>query len=196
MKIRVPSLLMLLCLFFSTSILKAQKYVIDTGHSNVQINVERFGVVDVIGRFKDVTGEINFDETNGKSTSANAVIKVESYDANNEAGEAAVKSKAFLDAATFPEITFVSTGVSEKDGKSYLVGDLTIHGTTNKIELPFSIKGPLMDFPTKKQSVAFNASTVINRLNYGISFDRKLPDGTSIVGNDVKITLNVLALKE
>lgn len=176
--------------------ISAQKYVIDSGHSNVQIKIERFGVVDVVGRFKDVSGSFNYDKENPSSTSAQASIKVSSYDANNVGGEAAVKSEAFLDEANYPAINFVSTNVSEKDGMFYLVGDLTIHGTTNTVELPMSIKGPLLDFPTKKQSIAFNSTITIDRLKYGVSFDKKLPDGTWIIGNEVEITLNILALKE
>ena len=53
----------------------AQNFIIDPGHSNVQIKVERFGVVDVIGRFKAVSGTITFDATDTSKTKANATIK-------------------------------------------------------------------------------------------------------------------------
>ena len=174
----------------------AQNYKIDEGHSLVQIEVERFGVINVVGRFNNVSGTIAYDKNDVSKTTANSIIKVDSYDANNIAGEEAVKSKAFLDAKTYPEITFKSSRVLKKNGKNYLIGDLTIHGTTNQIELPFTIKGPLLDLPTRKQSIAFKASITINRQDYGVSFNRKLPNGTMIIGNDVKITLLVLAIAE
>jgi len=186
----------LLAVLLTSQIIISQNYIIDASHSAVQIQVERFGVVDVIGRFKDVSGEITFTADDIYKTSANAIIKVASYDANNVGGEEAVKSKAFLDAETYPEITFESIKTIVKEDKSYLVGNLTIHGVTNEIELPFSLKGPLLDLPTQKQSVAFNASIIVNRQDYGISFDRKLPDGTSIVGNDVEIKIIALAIAE
>ena len=176
--------------------ISAQSYTIDSSHSTVQIQVERFGVVDVVGRFKDVKGTIEYNSEDISKTTANAVIKVNSYDANNVGGESAVKSKAFLDAETYPEISFKGIRIIEKEGKNYLRGNLTIHGMTNEIELPFTTKGPLMDLPTRKQSIAFNASIIINRQDYGISFDRKLPNGTSIVSNNIKITLNILAIAE
>ncbi|NAS31891.1 hypothetical protein GTQ40_12965 [Flavobacteriaceae bacterium R38] len=185
-----------LLLLLVTSTLSAQNYKIDAGHSTVQIQIERFGVVDVVGRFKTAEGTITYNVEDISKSSAEAVIKVDSYDANNIGGEEAVKSKAFLDATTYPEITFKSTKTITKNGKNYLVGNLTIHGVSKEIELPFSIKGPLLDLPTRKQSIAFKASTVINRQDYGVSFDRKLPNGTSIVGNEVKITLIILALAE
>ncbi|WP_430966015.1 YceI family protein [Spongiimicrobium sp. 2-473A-2-J] len=174
----------------------AQTYNIDPGHSAVQIQVERFGVIDVSGRFKDVQGSITYDADDLSAMSAQAVIKVESYDANNPGGEEAVKSKAFLDQVSFPEIRFQSIGVNQREGKQYLIGNLTIKGVTKEIALPFTIKGPLPDLPTKKQSIAFEGGITINRLDYGIPFDRKLPNGTSLIGNDVKITLLILALAE
>ena len=173
-----------------------QSYKIDAGHSNVQIQVERFGVIDVVGRFKDVSGSISYNGDHIPETAAQAVIQVDSYDANNAGGEEAVKSKAFLDAVTFPEITFVAKEAIIKNEETFLIGDLTIHGETNSIELPFSVHGPLLDLPTQKQSVALSASTTINRQDYGVSFDRKLPNGTPIVGNDIKITLQILAIAE
>lgn len=179
-----------------TSGVFSQTYKIDAGHSSVQIQVERFGVVDVVGRFKDVQGNIQYDAKDASKTNANAVIKVESYDANNKGGEEAVKSVAFLDAATYPEISFAGVSTMMKDGKNYLKGNLTIHGVTNEIELPYTIKGPMMDLPTQKQSIAFQAWTTINRQDYGISFDRQLPNGTKLVSNEVKITLIILAIAE
>ncbi|MDW3192456.1 MAG: YceI family protein [Cytophagales bacterium] len=182
---------MLLC-----SIATAQNYVIDPGHSSVQIRIQRFGVVDVVGRFKDVSGSITYDANDLNKTAAEAIIKVNSYDANNSGGEEAVKSPAFLDAATYPEITFQSKSTSVEEGQSLLIGDLTIHGTTREVALPFTINGPLPDLPTRKQSIAAEASISINRQDYGVSFDRKLPNGTSLIGDEVKITLIILALAE
>jgi len=173
----------------------SQSYVIDASHSTVQIQVERFGVVDVVGRFKEVSGTINYNADNVVETNAKAVIKVDSYDANNAGGEDAVKG-VFLEAQKYPEISFKGSKMVEKGGKNYLVGDLSIHGVTKSIELPFTIKGPLMDLATQKQSIAFNASITINRQDYGIAFDRQLPNGIKLVGNDVKITLLILAIAE
>lgn len=174
----------------------AQTYIIDPGHSSVQIRIQRFGVVDVVGRFKDISGSITYDANDLTKTSAEATIKVSSYDANNSGGEEAVKSPAFLDAATYPEISFRSKSTVIQEGQNILTGDLTIHGTTREVALPFTVNGPLPDLPTQKQSIAAEASLTINRQDYGVSFDRKLPNGTSLIGDEVKITLIILALAE
>ena len=186
----------LVALITMSGLAMAQQYKIDQGHSSVQIRIQRFGVVDVVGRFKEVSGSITYDANDLKKTMADATIKVNSYDANNAGGEEAVKSPAFLDAATYPEITFKSKSTSVQDGQNLLIGDLTIHGTTREVALPFTINGPLPDLPTQKQSIAAEASITINRQDYGVNFDRKLPNGTSLIGDEVKITLIILALAE
>lgn len=186
----------LIALIFASTPTHAQTYKIDSGHSSVQINIERFGVIDVVGRFKDVQGSIAYEADNPSATSASSVILVDSYDANNVGGEEAVKSVAFLDAANYPEIRFQSKGIKEEEGQIYMIGDLTIHGTTKEIALPFTIKGPLMDLPTQKMSIAFLAKTTINRQDYGVNFNRQLPNGTKIVGDEVDITLTILAIEE
>ena len=188
--------LSIIVFFISLTQVHAQTYTIDSGHSSVQIRVERFGVVDVVGRFEDVQGSITFNDQDITKTTANALIQVNSYDANNKGGEDAVKSPAFLDVANYPEINFIGRQVIEKEGKHYLVGELTIHGATNAIELPFTVKGPLLDLPTQKQSIAFNAAITINRQDYDVKFDRKLPNGTPLVSNDIRITVTVLAIAE
>ena len=185
----------LLCILLSIPLF-SQNYTIDAGHSTVQIQIERFGVVDVVGRFKAVEGSFTYHPDAISNSSAEATIRVDSYDANNAGGEAAVKSKAFLDAATYPEITFKSKKVVVENNKNYLIGDLAIHGVTKEIKLPFTIKGPLLDPPTRKQSIAFNAAITINRHDYGITFDKKLPSGAAIIGNEVKITLVILAIAQ
>jgi len=195
MKIRTV-LLGVLCSIGVSQSMSAQTYAIDAGHSNVQVNVERFGVVDVVGRFRDVIGMITYNKEDLTKIKAHAIVRVNSYDANNLGGEQSIKSKAFLDAAQYPEISFSGNSAKVSDGKIYLSGDLTIHGVTQQIVLPLIIKGPMLDIPTKKQSIALNGTIVINRQDYGLSFDRKLPNGTAIVANEVKITLNLLALEE
>lgn len=193
MKIKLTFIFLFL-LFTSEFI--AQTYAIDKEHSSVQIQIQRFGVIDVVGRFKDVEGSITYHKDDITKTSAKATIKVDSYDANSAGGEAAVKSNVFLDAATYPDITFTSSNVVQHDQKTHLVGNLTIHGVSKEVVLPLSIKGPLLDLPTKKQSIAFISTITINRQDYGVSFNAKLSSGTAIIGDDVKITLMILALEE
>ncbi len=171
-------------------------YKIDAGHTAVTIQVKRFGVVNVMGRFGDVDGTVTYDPENINSLAADVTIKVDSYSANNGGGEDAVKSPAFLDAAKYPEIKFKVKSASVKGGRNVVTADLTIHGVTKEVEFPFEVTGPKLDLPTRKQSIGIEGSLTINRQDYGIAFNRQLPTGDAIVGNEVKIDLLVLAIQE
>ncbi|OEK03416.1 hypothetical protein BFP97_18670 [Roseivirga sp. 4D4] len=172
----------------------AQNFSIDNEHTAVTSKVQRFGSVDVLGRFNTVKGTITYDQDPSK-IAADVIISVESYTSNSTGGEQAVKSPAFLDAANYTEIRFKNQSVTKQEDQFIMKGQLTIHGTTNTVEFPFKIIGPAKD-PRGLNTMAVFATLTINRHDYGVTFDRKLPNGKPLIGNDVRIELNVLAVEE
>lgn len=178
-------------LLFNTN---AQEFTIDPGHTSVTSKVVRFGMVKVLGRFSEVEGQINFDTNNPAKISTNVVIKTASYSSNNVAGEQAVKN-VFLNTAQFPEMTFKSDKVENKNGQFTMFGKLTLHGVTKDIQFPFQLTEPFKD-PTGDHTIAIHAMLSLNRQDYGIAFSRKLPNGEEFIGNEVEIELNVLAIEK
>jgi polyisoprenoid-binding protein YceI len=85
------------------------QYKIDPGHTSITTSVNRFSVVDVVGRFTDVNGA--FYVTGNGIENVEIRINTASYTANNSDGENAVKSPAFLNVAQFPEILFKATEI-------------------------------------------------------------------------------------
>ena len=83
----------------------SQTFKIDSEHTAITTKVQRFSMVDVVGRFNSIDGQIIYDEDVSK-ISANVTISTDSYTSNNTAGEGAVKSPAFLDVAKYPSIQF------------------------------------------------------------------------------------------
>lgn len=73
-------------------------------------------------------------------------------------------------------------------------GGLTIRGVTNKVLFPVEISGPQKD-PTGLTAVAVKGELTINRIEYGVPFDRKLPNGADFIGKEVKIEINALAVR-
>lgn len=183
---------LVLCISLS---LHGQKFIIDPGHTAVTSKVQRFGMVDVVGRFNEVQGSITYDSNDLSKLSTEVTIKTASYASNNLGGEDAVKSSAFLDVATYPEMTFKSTGVTVNGDELTMTGNLTIHGVTKQVTFPFAFLAPFKD-PTRANTVAASASFTINRLDFGILFSRKLPNGKEFIGNEVHIELNVLAVEQ
>lgn len=174
---------------------QAVNYTIDTGHTFVTFEVKRFDMLDVVSTFREVTGSITLDTDNLESTEADIIIKTQSLESGNPDRDKAVKGPAFLHVEQFPEITFKSSSL-KKNGANWIAeGELTIHGVTNRILLPIEITGPRKD-PTGLMAVAIKGKITINRQDYGIKFDRKLPNGADFIGNEVDIEINALAIQE
>ncbi|CAN5425003.1 YceI family protein [soil metagenome] len=174
--------------------ISAQRYTIDPSHTAVTSKVLRFGVVKVVGRFTAVSGIINFNVGNPAITTADIVIRTDSYIANNAGGEDAVKSPTFLDAKSFPEIKMTVKRLT-KNGQQFIVlASLTIHGVTKDVLFPASINGPLLDLPTQKQSIGISGTLVINRDDFGIKMSGRLPSGNDVIGKEVEIEINALAI--
>lgn len=174
----------------------SQTYKVDPTHTAVFMKVQRFGVVNVVGRFGDVTGTISYDPENSDSFNMDIKVGVESYTANNQGGEDSAKSRAFMDSVNFPEITFTLTSAEDMDGTYSITGDLTLHGVTKEVEFSAELIGPKMDLPTRKQSIALSGELIINRLDYGVGPEMTLPDGTEVISNRVEITMDILGIAE
>ena len=176
--------------------LLAQRYVIDPTHTAITSKVLRFGVVKVVGRFNSVSGTINYNASSPAATTAEVTIKVDSYSANNPEGDNAVKSPTLLDAKSFPEMKMVVKSLAVNGKQFTATATLTIHGVTKAVSFPVTINGPLMDLPTQKQSIGISGMFTIKRSDYGMPPPRKLPSGVELIGDEVEIEINALAVAE
>ncbi|MBT8256248.1 MAG: YceI family protein [Bacteroidia bacterium] len=183
-----------LSVLFLFNLLSAQNYLIDDSHSSVLMEVQRFGVVNVVGRFGDVQGSMDYDPSNKLNAKVEISVSVASYLANNPGGETSARSEVFLDAENHPRLSFSSTQLMEEEGIVYMKGNLTIKGVTKEIKFPVTFTGPAVDLPTRKQSIALSGTMEINRLDFGVGPDRALPDGREIIGNKVEIHLDILGI--
>lgn len=173
----------------------SQSYTVDPGHTAVTSKVVRFGVIPVLGRFNEVSGTITYDPNSVEQTTATITTKTGSYVANNPDGEDAVKSEVFLNVQAYPEMIFEVMKLAKEGEKIIATGALTLHGTTKEVSFPVSIAGPMIDLPTRKQSIGITGALTINRLDYGVGAEMKLPNGTEIIANNVIIEFYVLALE-
>lgn len=182
-------------LLFNVNSSFSQDYTVDPGHTAVTSKVVRFGVIPILGRFNDVSGSIYYNENALEETKATITIKTGSYLANNIDGENAVKGEAFLNTEVYPEMVFEVTRLWKKKDILMASGTLELHGVKKEISFPVSITGPMIDLPTRKQSIGISGELVINRLDFGVGSEMKLPNGIKIIGNKVVIEFYVLALE-
>jgi len=121
-------------------------------------------------------------------------IKTASIDTGNADRDNHLRSPDFFDAAKYPEITFASTRIEKRGDEYVCIGTLTIRGVSREVAIPFRILGVVRD-QRGNTRLGVEAGLTINRLDYGVSWSRALEGGGLVVGNDVKIELNVQAIK-
>lgn len=184
------SLCALIISFFAIqSAAAAQTFAIDASHASIGFTIDHLVISQVRGVFRTFDGILVLDEE-GQLSDASATIAVESIDTGIEGRDNHLKSADFFNAAEFPEITFKANEIKE----GMIVGDLTIHGITKEIELPYTVKGPIKD-PFGKTRIGFQAQTVINRTEFGLTWNNVVEGGGLVVGEEVNLDINFEAIQ-
>jgi len=170
---------------------QAVEYQIDPVHSSAHFSVRHLMISNVRGEFAKVTGKVIYDPKNLKASSVEATIDATSINTHEPKRDDHLKSPDFFDVAKFPTLTFKSKGVEKAgEGKLRVTGDLTIRGTTREVVL--DVEGPA---PEVKMGPAFksgaSASTTVNRKDFGLVWNKALESGGVVVGDEVKITLEI-----
>ena len=166
---------------------------VDPTHSRVGFRVKHLGISNVRGEFHDFDGQFVIAE-DGTAT-ASGTVRVASIDTNEANRDAHLKSADFFDADTYPEITFQSTSITATDEDTYEVtGDLTMHGVTKPITLTAEIGGSDADMYGNTR-IGLAATAELSRSDYGMTFNAALGSGNMIVSDNVKLELDLQAVK-
>ena len=174
--------------------LATEVYAIDPVHSSVSFSVKHMMISHVTGHFGQFEGMVVFDPNDLADSAFSATLQVSSIDTHSKERDEHLKKPDFFDGDKYPTITFVSKAISRKNGEYKLLGDLTVKGKTKEISFPVVINGPVKDM--KGSSViGLTGQFTINRQDYGISFNMTLENGVAMVGNDIKVDLNIEAKK-
>src|SRR5688500_9455283 len=169
---------------------------IDSSHSAVEFVVKHMMLSRTKGRFTKFDGAIELDEQNLANSSVTVEIDVASIDTHDEKRDEHLRSADFFDAATYPAITFVSTEILPRGGDKFqVIGDLSIRGVTEKVVLEAEKVGATTS-PWGQQVIGFEASTDVNRKDFGLTWNVALEAGGFLVGDNIKINLEVEAIKQ
>ncbi|MBC7692236.1 MAG: polyisoprenoid-binding protein [Methylotenera sp.] len=171
----------------------AAKYAVDPAHSSVNFTIRHL-VSNVDGKFNDYTGEFSFDEK--KPTVLGDVkfdIKAASVDTGNAKRDEHLKGGDFFDVQKNPELTFVGKKVTSSGKNMFKVlGDFTMHGVTKPVTLDVEYLGSTKGMDGSPTS-GFTATTVISRKDFGMIWNKVLDAGNAVLGDDVKVKINVEA---
>lgn len=166
-------------------------YEIDPTHSAVHFSVRHLMVSNVRGEFTKLSGTLKFDPHNPAASSVEATIDANSISTRDQQRDGHLKSADFLDTEKFPTMTFRSKKVEVQSGGGKVTGDLTIHGVTREITL--DVEGPSQEMkdPWGKQRIGASASTKLSRKEFGLTWNAALETGGVMVGDEVKINIDV-----
>jgi polyisoprenoid-binding protein YceI len=161
---------------------------IDKAHSKIGFNVTHMVVSEVEGNFKDFDGSLvsKSDDFNGADVTFTA--KTASIDTDNEMRDNHLKSPDFFDAAQFPDVAFKGNLV--KDGAKYVLkGDFTMHGITKPVTFDVKYGGSINT--GRGQKAGFKLAGTVNRRDYGLTWDKKVPSGELVVADNVDLNIKV-----
>jgi polyisoprenoid-binding protein YceI len=166
-------------------------YSFDKAHSFIGFRVKHMGLIEVPGYFRDFTGTVNYDSKDVSKSSVEFTAKISSVDTGVAPRNAHLQKPEFFDAEKYPDMTFKSTKI-EKKGKQWLMtGNLTIRDVTKSITFPFDVVGFVVG--ERGTRMGITGETTINRRDYGVTYDSKLPNGTPSVSDEIKVTLQIEA---
>ncbi len=172
------------------------RYQIDPAHSSAHFAVRHMMIANVRGEFTKVSGSFSYDPENPANSAIDATIEVSSLHTNDPDRDQHLKSGDFLEADKFPQITFRSKSVTPEDGELAVRGDLTIHGVTREVKLTVEGPTPETKDPWGNTRVGATATGKINRKDFGLSWNVALEAGGVLVGEDVKLSLDVQGIRQ
>jgi polyisoprenoid-binding protein YceI len=163
---------------------------LDNAHSQVKFAVTHLLVSEVEGNFKMFNGTLESSKPDFSDAKVNFSIDAKTINTENEMRDKHLQSDDFFNTEKYPQITFSSVAFKKTGEKTYsLEGDLTIRDVTKRVTFDVTYGGTVKD-PWGNTKAGFKASTVIDRIAYGLKWN-KLTEAGAVVSKDVTVTLNL-----
>jgi polyisoprenoid-binding protein YceI len=172
------------------SAVEAGTYAVEPGHTEVLFDVDHLGFTKYYGQFSGVSGTLTLDPRSIATSSVSVTIPTASITAPNDKLTGELRSPMFLDAATYPTITFVSRQVTQTGPTTAkITGDLTLHGVTHTVTLDAAFHGAGINGMSKKYNLGFDLTGHFKRSDFGVN--TYLP----VLGDDVEVIIAAAFVK-
>jgi polyisoprenoid-binding protein YceI len=184
--------IMVIVMLLSPTLANASTWQIDPDHSNVQFKVRHLMVSNVKGVFHKFKGAVEMDDKDITRSKVTVTVDTTSVDTGVAKRDEDLRSDHFFDVVKYPTMTFVSKKIVKNGaGNLKMTGDLTIHGVTREVVL--NVEGPSAEMKDPWGGIrrGASASTMINRKDFGLTWNKVLETGGVMVGDDVAISLEV-----
>lgn len=163
-------------------------WTVDHAHTEIGFSVRHLGISKVRGVFETFDAQVIAAE-NPHDSSVTVTVEMASINTKNPDRDGHLRSNDFFAIDQYPTMTFVSTGLRVEGDALLLDGDLTLRGVTRPITLTGEFGGIIVD-PTGAVKAAAHGSTVINRSDFGVSWNAALETGGFLLSDEVTITID------
>ncbi len=184
-------------MFALPSLAFASAWEIDGSHSSAGFSVRHMMVSNVNGSFNVKSGSVNVDDKDVTKSTVEAVLDATTVNTGNAKRDEHLRAPDFFDTAKYPTITFKSTKVEKAgEGKLKVSGDLTMHGVTKPVVL--DVTGPSKESkdPWGNTRTGVQATTKLNRKEFGLTYNSALETGGVAVGEEVTVNLDLSLVKK
>ena len=165
-------------------------WTVDPGHAEVAFVGRHFGLTKVRGRFTGVEGKVVIADDVEQST-VDVTIDMASVSSGDRARDDHLRSADFFDVEQHPTAAFTAGGVRVVDGTAAtLDGSLTIKGQTRPVALEVEFLGEVDD-PWGNHRAVFSAAGVVNREDWGLTWNMPVPTGGLLVSRQIRIEIEV-----
>jgi len=169
---------------------------VDVAHSAIEFGVKHMMISNVRGSFHNFQATVVADVTDLTTAEIEFTVDVASIDTRDAQRDGHLKSGDFFDVENFPNITFKSTQITRKGDDEYaMTGDMSMHGVTVPVTFDVTFEGEGKD-PWGNEKSGFSAKTSVNRKDFGLNWNSVLETGGVLVGEQVKINVEIEALKQ
>jgi polyisoprenoid-binding protein YceI len=170
-------------------------WAVDVAHSAIEFSVKHIMIAKVKGTFHNFEAQISADPEDLTTADIAFQIDLSSVDTRNGDRDNHLKSADFFDVENHPKLLFNATKiVSKGDGEYDVTGDVTLHGVTRSETFHVSFEGIGKD-PWGNEKVGFSATGSLKRSDYGLTYNAVLETGGVLIGDEVKVSLEIEAAK-
>ncbi|WP_163102496.1 YceI family protein [Peribacillus alkalitolerans] len=171
-------------------------WALDTTHSSIDFSIRHMMVSNVKGSFNSFSATIEADPTDLTTAVIQFAIDLESVDTRNADRDNHLRTADFFDIEKYPQLTFVATNIVKTGENEYdVTGDVSLHGVTRPEKFVVTFEGAGKD-PWGNEKAGFSGKGSINRSDYGLTWNAALETGGILVGDQVKISLEIQAAKQ
>ena len=171
-------------------------WTIDPAHSGVHFSIKHLVVATVRGQFDKVSGTVILDPHRLERSIIQATIEAASINTREPQRDAHLRSADFLDVERYPSIEFQSTRLTRTSDGFTVTGNLTIHGVTRPVVLTVEAGDVEVKDPYGNLKRGASATAKINRKDFGLTWNVGLEAGGVLVGDDLKIQIDVELVRQ